>query len=104
MLRTILTITVLVSAPTLANAWKAQDSIRGDVIEIFSPLEPKDVGASGGHEIQYRVLPNRQLRLGEATSWLTKCHGSYCLSKTTRTFELNTFSERGLMYVFPIDE
>lgn len=86
-----------------ARAWPARDAITGTLIEVLWPLRSSDVAAGGNHEIQYQIGNEPEIRLGEVTTWLSKCHGRYCPTPRTRTFELNTFSARGLMYCFPLD-
>jgi hypothetical protein len=86
-----------------AQAWQARDAITGTLIEILWPSRPSDVAAGGNHEIQYRIAGEPEVRLGEVTTWLSKCYGRHCPTRQTRTFELNTFSARGLMYCFPLD-
>ena len=85
-----------------ASAWPAKDSITGVVVEIVWPLTASEVARDGNHEVQYRIGSDPTVRLGEVTTWLVKCHGRYCPTRRTRTFELNTFSELGLMYCFPV--
>jgi hypothetical protein len=86
-----------------ALAWQAQDTIKGTVIEVVWPLRPSDIAKNGNHEVQYRIGTESNIRLGEVNPWLTKCYGEYCPSKQTKTFELNTFSNHGLMYLFPLE-
>ena len=62
------------------------------------------IGKDGNSEIEYRFKGKAQMHLGEVTTWLSKCIGKYCRTSYSRTFELNTFSEYGLMYLFPLDE
>ena len=85
-----------------AFAWMAKDTITGTEIDVVWPARPADVGSNGNHEVQYRIGSESQIRLGEATGWLSKCFGKHCPSKQTKNFELNTFSNRGLMYCFPL--
>ncbi len=88
---------------TNASAWQAQDSMTGTMIEVMWPARPTDVATRGNHEIQYSVAGKPEIRLGEVTTWLSRCYGRYCPNPRTKTFEMNTFSERGLMYVFPLE-
>ncbi len=94
-------VATLLTSP--AYAWDAQCSISGKFIEVEWPTNPNLVAKNGNHEIQYRFKGESELRLGEVTSWLSKCYGKYCPSERTKTFELNTFSNHGLMYCFPVD-
>ena len=87
-----------------AFAWQAQDTITGAVIDVVWPSRPSAIARDGNHEIQYRIGVDSNIRLGEVTGWLSKCHGKYCPTKQTRTFELNTFSNYGLMNCFPLEE
>ena len=86
-----------------ALAWQAQDTITGVVIEVVWPSRPSDIARNGNHEIQYRITTESNIRLGEVTTWLSKCYGKYCPTKQTKKFELNTFSNHGLMYCFPLE-
>lgn len=92
------------SIQSTVYAWPAKDSITGQVIEIMSPPRPDMIGKDGNSEIQFSFKGEAQMHLGEASTWLSKCIGRYCRSSDSRTFELNTFSEHGLMYVFPLDK
>lgn len=87
----------------LAFAWDVQCTISGKFIEVEWPMEPHLVAKNGNHEIQHRFKGESELRLGEVTGWLSKCYGRHCPSDRTKTFELNTFSDHGLMYCFPLD-
>ncbi len=97
-------LSLIIVFPCIANAWNAMDSITGKKIEILWPLKPSQVAKNGNHEIQYRFKDDSRIRIGEVTGWLHKCHGKFCPSDQTRTFELNTFSDHGLMYLFPLPE
>ena len=99
---TVLLFVAIFMCPLVASAWTAQDSISGIIIEVIWPLSPDEVARDGNHEIQYQIGDDPSIRLGEVTDWLSKCHGHYCPNDTTKTFELNTFSNFGLMYCFPI--
>lgn len=92
------------SIQSTAYAWLAKDSITGQLIEVMSPPRPDMIGKDGNSEIQYRFKGEAQMHVGEVTTWLSKCIDKYCRTSHSRTFELNTFSEHGLMYLFPLDE
>ena len=79
-----------------------KDSITGRVIEVVYPYTPDKVGTPNGREIQFSFKGESKIRLGEVTGWLSRCIGKHCNSKQARTFELNTFSDQGLMYIFPL--
>ena len=83
-------------------AWDAKCTMSGEVLEIEWPHSPYMVAQNGNHEIQYKFKGESGMRLGEVTGWLSKCYGRFCPSGDTNTFELNTFSERGLLYCYPI--
>lgn len=100
--RVLFTCLMMVAIQPSAQAWPAQDSISGKIINVVSPSRPEDVGKDGNHELMYTYHGESETHLGEMTSWLSKCHGRYCKTPTTATFELNTFSQIGLMYVFPL--
>lgn len=100
--RVLVTCLLVVAIQAPAQAWPAKDSISGQVINVVSPPRSEDVGKNGNHELMYTYRGEPEIHMGEMTSWLSRCHGRYCKTPTTPTFELNTFSERGLMYVFPL--
>lgn len=60
------------------------------------------IGKDGNSEIQFMYRGKAEIHLGEAMMWLSKCFGRHCKTPQTKTFELNTFSEKGLMYPFPL--
>ena len=92
----------IVAIGRAANSWQAVDTITCKKLDILYPNSPDDVAMPrGGHEIQFVILEENRLRLGETTGWLSKCFGRCCLTGRSRNFELNTFSDHGLMYVRP---
>lgn len=95
--------TSIVLFPLHALAWDAKSSITGEIVEILWPLTPQEVATLGDHEVQFRFKGEHEVRLGEATGWLSKCYGRYCPEKETKNFELNTFSDKGLLYLFPMN-
>jgi hypothetical protein len=99
---TIALLLVAVESPMAFADWDVQDSIAGIIIHISWPLQPEDVAVNENHEIHYVIDGESDMQLGEATTWLRRCIGPYCPSPQTRTFELNTFSNRGLLYCFPL--
>lgn len=71
-------------------------------IEVEWPRSPFEVAKNGNnHEIQYRFVGDDELRFGEVTTWLNRCSSRDCLGSDIHTFELNTFSDHGLMYCYP---
>ena len=85
-----------------AKSWPAVDTITCREIEVLFPLTPAEVASpDGSNEVQFRV-ENGEVKFGEATGWLTKCIGKCCLTKHSKNFELNTFSDYGLLYVRPV--
>jgi len=98
-----LTIVLNVFSTTNVLAWLAMDANDGEILEIFSPGSADELSSG---EIQFSSNdPDSSCSfcLGEVTSWIPRCYGRFCPSKSTPTFELNSFSYKGLMYLFPIN-
>ena len=98
-----LTIFLNAFGTTDALAWLAVDAYDGEILEIISPGSADELSSG---EIQFSSKdPDSSCRLclGEVTTWIPRCYGSFCPSKGTPTFELNSFSYKGLMYLFPIN-
>ncbi len=87
-----------------ASAWEAKCTISGKTIQVFSPVSPSMIAKNGNYEIQFKFIGKSKLNIGEVTGWLSKCYGKHCPMPKTRTFELNTFSNAGLLYCYPIHD
>ena len=98
-----LVIVVNAFGTTNVLAWLAMDANDGEIIEILSPDSADELSFS---EIQFSSNDSDSscgFCLGEVTGWIPRCYGRFCPSKNTPTFELNSFSYKGLMYLFPIN-
>lgn len=94
---------ILVATCTVSPvfAWTAKCQYPSSDIEIVSPPSPFDLFDGSIREIQFIFQEEEVVRLGELSTWLTRCQGEACNTSQIGTFELNTFSERGLLYCSP---
>jgi hypothetical protein len=87
--------------PTTVFGWMAVDTINCRNVEIFYPEKPSDIPAQS--EIHYSI-EGGEYKLGETTGWLKRCVGKCCERKDHRIFEMNTFSDEGLIYIQPLED
>ena len=95
---------VITLSPLSVQAWDAIDTFTGLKIKVLWPSKPGKLGMNGNMKVEFRVVGDSAVRIGEFDGWIKDCKGAYCFQgKKTKQFKLKTFTHHGDLSCLPID-